>query len=87
MVNVCISKISSCIKGYHVYYHDHKIGEGLLCMLEASDESSKNTIPVENKNKGNLMDIFISQLSNSFTLGHNCRNFWKLNQLGFLDAK
>ena len=51
MALMCVAKITSRVKGHHVYQYSYKVGEDLLCEIEASNYHSNNAISVINKNK------------------------------------
>ena len=50
MANLCVAKISSRVKGHHVYQYNYTVGEDFSCAMEPSNIYSKNTIAVKEKN-------------------------------------
>jgi len=51
---VCIAKISSRIKGHHVYEYKYVINEELRCVPESTNKYSSNAIVVKAKGEGNV---------------------------------
>ena len=51
MALMCIAKITSRVKGHHVYNYSYKVGEDFLCEIEVSNCHSNNAISVINKSK------------------------------------
>ena len=57
MVLVCIAKISSRIKGHHVYDYKYTFNEELRCPLESTNKYSSNAIVVKPDGEENVKRI------------------------------
>ena len=55
MANLCVAKISSPVKGYHVYPYNYTVGEDFSCPMEPSNIYSKNAIAVKEKNSNKIV--------------------------------
>ena len=55
MPNLCVVKISSRIKGHHVYQYNYTVGEDFSCAMEPSNIYSKNAISVKEKNSNKIV--------------------------------
>ena len=54
MANLCVAKISSRVKGHHVYHYNYTVGEDFSCAMEPSNIYSKNAIAVKEKNSSKI---------------------------------
>ena len=55
MANSCVAKISSCVKGHHVYQYNYTVGGDFSCAMEPSNIYSKNAIAVKEKNSNKIV--------------------------------
>ena len=55
MANLCVAKISSRVKGHHVYQYNYTVGEDFSCAMEPSNIYSKNAIVVKEKNSNKIV--------------------------------
>ena len=55
MANLCVAKISSRVKGHHVYQYNYTVGEDFSCAMEPSNIYSKNAIAVKEKNSNKIV--------------------------------
>lgn len=51
MALMCVAKITSRIKGHHVYQHSYGVGEQFECEIEPTNLHSNNAIAVKNVDK------------------------------------
>ena len=55
MANLCVAKISSRVKGHHVYQYNYTVGEDFSCAMEPINIYSKNAIAVIEKNSNKIV--------------------------------
>ena len=55
MANLCVAKISSRVKGHHVYQYNYTVGEDFSRAMEPSNIYSKNAIAVKEKNSNKIV--------------------------------
>ena len=55
MANLCVAKISSRVKGFHVYPYNYTVGEDFSCPMESSNIYSKIEIAVKEKNSNKIV--------------------------------
>ena len=79
MANICLAKISSRVKGHHVYNHDYKVGEELSCVLEPKNAYSKNAIAVKEKNKEKVVGHILEPLTKVL---YPLSKSWKVYEIG-----
>ena len=55
MANLYVAKISSRVKGHHIYQYNYTVGEDFSCAMEPSNICSKNAIAVKEKKSNKIV--------------------------------
>lgn len=53
--NICVVKISSCVKGHRVYKCNYTVGEELLGIMQRSNIYNKNVTVVKEKERNEIV--------------------------------
>ena len=74
MANLCVAKISSRVKGHHVYQYNYTVGEDFSCAMEPINIYSKNAIAVIEKNSNKIVGHIPEPLEITCTMGSRREN-------------
>ena len=53
--NICVVKISSCVKGHRVYKYNYTVGEELLGIMQRSNIYNKNVTVAKEKERNEIV--------------------------------
>lgn len=76
MALMCVAKLTSRVKGHHVYNHRYTVGEELVCEMEPTNAHSNNAIAVKkNENVvGHVPEALAAKL-------HPLMKNWKVHRI------